>query len=94
MRLGESTIANIIVARKDGTRGPLEPVWEGPFVVVARARHVFRIQRGRKVEAVSVLRLKPADVPDACPDATPRARGRPRKSVSFLLQPVIYDQPL
>jgi len=86
--------ARRVFLRRDGVKGPLEQVWDGPYVVVSRARHVFKIQRGNKVEAVSVLRLKPAHVPDSCPDATPQRRGRPRKHVSFNLQPVVFNQPL
>lgn len=76
--------ASRVFVRRDGARKPLEPLWEGPFRVLQRSRHVFRIQRGSREDNVSVLRLKPADVPASCPDGQPKLRGRP-KSVRLAL---------
>jgi len=80
-----------VFLRRDGPRGPLDPVWEGPFRVLHRTRFYFKILRGRKEEMVSTLRLKPAHVPDACPEPAVRARGRPRRHVQFKIPPVIYQ---
>jgi len=83
----ELLAASRVFMQRGGARGPLEPVWEGPFKVLKRSRHVFLIQRGNQQETVSVLRLKPATVPADAPDATPKPRGRPRKQVTFAVQP-------
>ena len=76
--------ASRVFVHRDGARKALETLWEGPFRVLLRSRHVFWIQRGSREDDVSVLRLKPADVPATCPDAQPKQRGRP-KSVRLAL---------
>ena len=77
--------ASRVFVRWDGARKPLEPLWEGPFCVLQRSRHVFRIQRGSREDSVSVLCLKPADVPASCPDGQPKQCGCP-KSVRLALR--------
>jgi len=68
-----------VFLKRDGYHGPLQPTWDGPYKVLQRSRHVFRLQVGSREETVSTHRLKPAHVEESQPDGTPRARGRPKK---------------
>ena len=65
----------------DCHRSPLERPYEGPFRVITSFPKVFTIERGGKLETISIDRLKPAhlDFDMPVPTSTPRARGRPRK---------------
>jgi len=78
--------ASHVLVRKDGPRGPLDATWEGPFPVLQRSNHFFRLQLGPRSDNVSVWRLKPAHVEDGTPAAILRPRGRPtKKRVHFQL---------
>ena len=58
---------------------PLEPLYDGPYKVLQRSLHTFRLQIGNKQDTVSTSRLKAVqEDPDVQP-AVPRPRGRPRK---------------
>ncbi len=70
-----------VYVRGDGAWPPLAAKYDGPFLVVAKAAKYFRIQRGSRVETVSVDRLKPHLGTGPVAPASPRARGRPRKAV-------------
>ncbi len=67
--------------RGDGARPPLAAKYDGLFLVVAKAAKYFRIQRGNRVENVSVDRLKPHLGTGPVAPASPPARGRPQKAV-------------
>ena len=69
---------------QDGACKPLEPLWDGPFRMLQRSRHVFRIQHGPREACVIALRFKPANMPAMCPDGQPKLRGHP-KSVRLAL---------
>ena len=71
--------ATRVFVRRDGHHGPLECTWDGPYRVLQRSKHVFRLQMGSRQDSVSVLRLKAANVAAAEPDGLPRTRGRPKK---------------
>ena len=60
---------------------PWKVPYEGPFRVITSSPKVFTIERGGKLETISVDRLKPAhlDFDMPVPTPTPRPRGRPRK---------------
>jgi hypothetical protein len=79
----ELPAAPMVFIRRDGPKRPLEAVYDGPYVVLQRARNIFKIQVGPRQETVSTSRLKPAFLgPDELP-AQPLPRGRPKR-VSFL----------
>jgi hypothetical protein len=69
---------------------PLEPLYEGPYSVLARSRDWFRIQVGNRTDTISTSHLKPCLDPSA-PPAEPRRRGRPPgppKTVTFCWPPM------
>ena len=70
-------------------RSPLHCPYEGPYKVVSTGAKTFNVDRGGKIETVSVDRLKAAHVDFETPPQlhVPRARGRPRN------QPVEAPQP-
>ena len=57
---GRLHTARAVFLRVDSVRRPLEPPYEGPFVVIQRGLKTFTIRRGSKDVVVSVDRLKPA----------------------------------
>ena len=69
-----------VYVRGDGARPPLAAKYDGPFLLVAKAAKYFRIQRGNRLENVSVDRLKPHLATGPVAPASPPARGRPRKA--------------
>ena len=71
--------ATYVLVRRDGHVPPLEPLYDGPYKVLQRSLHTFRLQIGNKQDTVSTSRLKAVqEDPDVQP-AVPRPRGRPRK---------------
>ena len=74
-----SLAASRVFVRRDGYHGPLQTTWDGPYKVLQRSRHVFRLQVGSREETVSTHRLKTAHVASGTPDGVPRKRGRPKK---------------
>ena len=65
-----------VLVRHDGHRAPLAPAYDGPFRVLQRSRHSFKLQRGDKTDSLSVHWLKPAAVPsEVVPVQLPK-RGR------------------
>jgi hypothetical protein len=69
-----------VYVRGDGARPPLAAKYDGPFLVVSKAAKYFRIQRGDRVETVSVDRLKPHLGTGPVAPASPPTRGRSRKA--------------
>ena len=69
-------------------RSPLERPYKGPFRVITSSPKVFTIERGGKLETISINRLKPAhlDFDMPVPTPTPRPRGRPRKRPKHCLE--------
>jgi hypothetical protein len=57
----------------------LAPLYQGPFKVLQKNPHSFRLQMGSRTDSVSVHRLKPAYVPPTVSPAQPPRRGRPPK---------------
>ena len=45
---------------KDGHVAPLAPLYEGPYKVLSCSLKTFQLQFGKRVEVVSVQRIKPA----------------------------------
>jgi len=89
--------AEFVLVRRDSVRPPLSPLYDGPYKVLQRSQHFFKIQMGERSDNVSVHRLKAAYMPASAVPALPPRRGRPpgqrrpppmqRKSVRFRLQP-------
>jgi hypothetical protein len=78
--------APMVFVRRDGPKLPLAALYDGPYVVLQRARNVFKLQVGTRQELVSTSRLKPAFLGEDELPAQPPVRGRPKR-VSFLLKP-------
>ncbi len=70
-------LSRFVLVRHDATQPPLSPLYDGPFLVVERSLHFFKIQKGSKVEVVSTHRLKPCHAPQDALAAEPPRRGRP-----------------
>jgi hypothetical protein len=69
--------ATFVFVRHDGHRPPLSPAYDGPYQVLAKSRHTFKLQVGQREEVVSVHRLKPAFTGPTVVPAMPPRRGRP-----------------
>ena len=54
-----------VFIRNDSVRAPLQPVYDGPFVVVDRNNKVFKLKIKNKFKKISIDRLKPAFVDDS-----------------------------
>ena len=67
----------MVFIRKDGHVAPLAPLYEGPYKVLSRSLKTFQLQVGKRVEVVSVQRLKPAFTADDEAPVEPPRRGRP-----------------
>jgi hypothetical protein len=66
-----------VLIRHDGVQPPLSPLYDGPFLVLERSLHFFKVQIGSRVETVSTHRLKPCHAPRDVQAAEPPRRGRP-----------------
>jgi hypothetical protein len=73
----ELLLARFVLVRRDGAQPPLAPLYDGPFRVLERSTHFFRLQLGDRVDNVSTHRLKAAHTPDDTVPAAPPRRGRP-----------------
>jgi hypothetical protein len=84
-------LSRFVLVRHDGVQPPLSPLYDGPFLVVERSLHFFKLQMGTKVETVSTHRLKPCHAPQDVQAAEPPRRGRPPSAAK---PPVERQQPL
>jgi hypothetical protein len=84
-------LSRFVLVRHDAVQPPLSPLYDGPFLVVERSLHFFKLQIGTKVETVSTHRLKPCHAPQDAQAAEPPRRGRPPNVVK---PPVERQQPL
>jgi hypothetical protein len=69
--------ARHVFVRHDAAKPPLAPTYDGPFLVLERSPHTFRIQIGDKTDEVATARLKAAHLPSDAAVAVPRRRGCP-----------------
>ena len=68
--------------RKGGHVAPLGPLYEGPYKVLSRSLKTFQLQVGKRVEVVSVQRLKPAFTADDEAPVKPPRRADPTPTSS------------
>ena len=66
-----------MLVRHTAAAPPLTPLYDGPYLVTARAPTHFTLQVGNRTEIVTIDRLKPAFLPTGTPPAEPPRRGRP-----------------
>ena len=62
---------------KDGHVAPLALLYKGPYKVLSRSLKTFQLQVGKRVQVVSVQRLKPAFTAGDEASIAPPCRGRP-----------------
>jgi hypothetical protein len=89
-------LSRFVLVRQDSVQPPLSPLYSGPYLVLERSLHSFKLQVGGKTDTVSCHRLKACHTPDDTAVAVPPRRGRPplaapvpapRKRVSFAWPP-------
>jgi hypothetical protein len=70
-------LSRFVLVRHDAAQLPLGPLYDGPFLVLERSLHCFKLQVGSRIETVSTHRLKPCHTPEDTQAAEPPRRGRP-----------------
>ena len=73
----ELLLSQYVLVRHDGVQPPLSAVYDGPYLVLERSLHVFKIRIGDRVDTVSTHRLKACHAPQGMEAALPPRRGRP-----------------
>ena len=66
-----------VLVRRDAVQPPLQPMYDGPYLVLERSLRTFKLQMGDRVDTVSTSRLKPCFAPPDARAAEPPRRGRP-----------------
>jgi hypothetical protein len=70
-------LSRFVLIRHDAVQPPLSPLYDGPFLVVERSLHFFKVRIGSRTEIISTHRLKPCHTPEDAQAAEPPRRGRP-----------------
>jgi len=70
-------LSKFVFVRRDAVQPPLSPLYDGPYLVLERSRHFFKLQLGAKTDTVSTHRLKACHAPPDVEAAVPPKRGRP-----------------
>jgi hypothetical protein len=70
-------LSRFVLVRRDAVQPPLSPLYDGPFLVLERSLHFFKVQIGTRTEVISTHRLKPCHTPEDAQPAEPPRRGRP-----------------
>ncbi len=70
-------LSRFVLVRCDAVQPPLSPLYDGPYLVLERSLHFFKVQVGSRIETVSTHRLKPCHTPEDAQAAEPPRRGRP-----------------
>jgi hypothetical protein len=73
----ELLLTRFVLVRRDAVQPPLSPLYDGPFLVLERSLHFFKVQLGSRTEVISTQRLKPCHTPEDAQPAEPPRRGRP-----------------
>jgi hypothetical protein len=83
-------LSRFVLVRHDAVQPPLSPLYDGPFLVVERSLHFFKVQIGTRTEIISTHRLKPCHTPEDAQAAEPPRRGRPPSAgkTSVVRQPL------
>jgi hypothetical protein len=76
--------ARHVFVSRDAAKPPLAPAYEGPYLVLERSPHTFRLQLGDKTDVVATARLKAAVLPPDAPVTEPRRQGRPARGPTVL----------
>ncbi len=82
--------SSYVFVRSPPSHPPLAPLYRGPYKVLQRSPHFFRLQIGSNTDSISVHRLKPAHVPPDTAPAQPPRRGRPPNTP---LHPILKTVP-
>ena len=80
-------LSRFVLVRHDAVQPPLSPLYDGPFLVLERSLHAFKLQMGSRVDTVSTHRLKACHAPEGTVAASPPKRGRPAAPAQPLLPP-------
>ncbi len=70
-------LSRFVLVRHDAVQPPLSPLYDGPFLVLERSLHFFKVQVGARAEVISTHCLKPCHTPEDAQAAEPPRRGRP-----------------
>jgi hypothetical protein len=74
-------LSRFVLVRRDAVQPPLSTLYDGPFLVLERSLHFFKVQIGTRTETISTHRLKPCHTPEDAQAAKPPRRGRPPTAV-------------
>jgi hypothetical protein len=85
----ELLLSRFVLVRHDGVQPPLSPLYDGPFLVLERSLHFFKVRIGSRIETISTHRLKPCHTPQDVQAAEPPRRGRPPNAA----KPVPHPSP-
>ena len=100
--------SRFVLVRRDAVQPPLQPLYDGPYLVLERSLRFFKLQIGDKTDVVSTSRLKACQAPPDTPAAVPPRRGRPpilrrpedppappkpRQKVRLRMQPEVIQLP-
>jgi hypothetical protein len=86
-------LSRFVLVRHDGVQPPLSPLYDGPYLVLERSLHSFKLQIGNRVDTVSTHRLKACHAPQDVSPALPPRRGRP-PSKSRATRCVSFAKPI
>ncbi len=81
-------LSRFVLVRQDAVQPPLSPLYTGPFLVLERSLHFFKLQVGDRVDTVSCHRLKACHTPDDTTAAVPPKRGRPPAAQQPVAEPI------
>ncbi len=73
----ELLLSRFVLVRRDAVQPPLSPLYDGPYLVLERSLHFFKLQVGSRIETVSTHHLKPCHTPEDAQATEPPRRGRP-----------------
>jgi len=75
----ELLLSRFVLVRHDAVQPPLAALYDGPYLVLERSLHFFKLQVGSRTDTVSTHRLKACHAPPDVAVAMPPKRGRPAR---------------